>query len=97
MQQVQGFSRLQTVPSGAATASRPKLWILSSWRDLVLYVGTPLLLIPAFALAQAMWGNVALTQAYLTLSEVLGHVDLLLNDGRVLETEQDGVSRFEAT
>ena len=34
-----------------------------------------------------MWGNVAVTQAYLTLSEVLGHVDLLLNDGRVVEVE----------
>ena len=55
MQQIQGFSRLQTVPSEPATAARPKLWILSSWRDLVLYVGTPLLLIPAFALAQAKW------------------------------------------
>ena len=55
MQQLQGFSRLQTVPSGPATASSPKLWILSSWRDLILYVGTPLLLIPAFALAQAKW------------------------------------------
>src|SRR5215475_8421647 len=55
MQQVQGFSRLQTAPSEPATAARPKLWILSSWRDLILYVGTPLLLIPAFALAQARW------------------------------------------
>src|SRR4051812_27895062 len=55
MQQLQGFSRLQTVPSEPATAARRKLWILSSWRDLVLYVGTPLLLIPAFALAQAKW------------------------------------------
>src|SRR5881227_2324426 len=55
MQQVQGFSRLQTVPSEPATASRRKLWILNSWRDLILYVGTPLLLIPAFALAQAKW------------------------------------------
>src|ERR1044072_6948527 len=55
MQQVQGFSRLQTAPSEPATAARPKLWILSSWRDLVLYVGTPLLLIPAFALPQAEW------------------------------------------
>jgi hypothetical protein len=37
------------------------------------------------------------TQAYLTLSEVLGHVDLLLNDGRVREVEgADGVSTFEA-
>src|SRR5246500_2242961 len=55
MQQVQGFSRLQTAPSEPAAAARPKLWILSSWRDLVLYIGTPLLLIPAFALAQAKW------------------------------------------
>ena len=55
MQQLQGFSRLQTVPSEAAPAVRPKLWILSSWRDLILYVGTPLLLIPAFALAQAKY------------------------------------------
>jgi predicted permease len=31
------------------------LWILGSWRDLVLYVGTPLLLVPMFALAQARW------------------------------------------
>ena len=48
----------------------------------------------AYALAQAMWGNVAVTQAYLTLSEVLGHVDLLLADGRVVEQETDGVVRF---
>ena len=45
----------------------------------------------AYAIAQAMWGNVAVTQAYLTLSEVLGHVDLLVNAGEVAEDEQDGV------
>jgi glyoxylase-like metal-dependent hydrolase (beta-lactamase superfamily II) len=50
----------------------------------------------AYELAQAMWGNVAVTQAYLTLSEVLGHTDLLLNDGRVHEIEHDGVVKFEA-
>src|SRR5439155_5874738 len=48
----------------------------------------------AYELAQAMWGNVAVTQAYLTLSEVLGHVDLLRNDGHVVETEEGGVARF---
>jgi len=49
----------------------------------------------AYELAQAMWGNVAVTQAYLTLSEVLGHVDLLLNDGHVAEiTDDDAVVRF---
>ena len=31
----------------------------------------------AHELAQRMWGNVAVTQAFLTLSEVLGHLDLL--------------------
>jgi glyoxylase-like metal-dependent hydrolase (beta-lactamase superfamily II) len=50
----------------------------------------------AYELAQAMWGNVAVTQAYLTLSEVLGHVDLLRNDGSVVEVEEDGVARFTA-
>ena len=41
-----------------------------------------------------MWGNVAVTQAYLTLSEVLGHIDLLLERGAVVEVEDDGVVRF---
>lgn len=51
----------------------------------------------AYEIAQAMWGNVAVTQAYLTLSEVLGHVDLLLNDGVVAEREgESGVVRFES-
>jgi glyoxylase-like metal-dependent hydrolase (beta-lactamase superfamily II) len=49
----------------------------------------------AHELAQALWGNIAVTQAYLTLSEVIGHTDLLLNEGRVLETEDNGVVRFE--
>jgi glyoxylase-like metal-dependent hydrolase (beta-lactamase superfamily II) len=50
----------------------------------------------AYEIAQALWGSVAITQAYLTVSEVLGHVDLLLNDGRVREVEEDGIVRFEA-
>jgi glyoxylase-like metal-dependent hydrolase (beta-lactamase superfamily II) len=49
----------------------------------------------AYEIAQALWGNIAVTQAYLTLSEVLGHVDVLLNAGRVRETERDGVVVFE--
>ena len=50
----------------------------------------------AYEIAQALWGNIAVTQAYLTLSEVLGHTDLLLNAGRVGERERDGVVTFEA-
>jgi glyoxylase-like metal-dependent hydrolase (beta-lactamase superfamily II) len=48
-----------------------------------------------YELAEALFGDVAVTQAYLTLSEVLGHVDLLLNEGRVREDERDGVVQFE--
>jgi glyoxylase-like metal-dependent hydrolase (beta-lactamase superfamily II) len=48
-----------------------------------------------YELAQALFGNVAVTQAYLTLSEVLGHVDLLLADGRVRELVRGGVVYFE--
>jgi len=51
----------------------------------------------AFEIAQQMWGTVAVTQAYLTLSEVLGHVDLLLNDHLVGEEhDADGVVRFRS-
>ena len=50
----------------------------------------------AYEIAQALWGNIAVTQAYLTLSEVLGHTDLLVNDNRVREVEDGGVARFEA-
>jgi glyoxylase-like metal-dependent hydrolase (beta-lactamase superfamily II) len=50
----------------------------------------------SYEMAQEMWGNVAVTQAYLTLSEVLGHMDLLINAGRVVEQESDGVVRFAA-
>jgi glyoxylase-like metal-dependent hydrolase (beta-lactamase superfamily II) len=50
----------------------------------------------AYELASKLWGNVAVTQAYLTLSEVLGHLDLLIDEGRVRERERAGVVRFEA-
>ena len=50
----------------------------------------------AYELAQALWGNIAVTQAYLTLSEVLGHTDLLLNEDRVREVEQGETVIFES-
>ena len=50
----------------------------------------------AFELAQEMWGNVAVTQAFLTLSEVVGHVDLLIEADRVREIAEGAVVRFEA-
>ncbi len=50
----------------------------------------------SYEIAQELWGNVAVTQAFLTLSEVLGHVDLLEEEGRVREVEDGEVVRFEA-
>jgi glyoxylase-like metal-dependent hydrolase (beta-lactamase superfamily II) len=52
----------------------------------------------AYELALELWGDEAPKQAALTISEVLGHVDLLLNDGRVIETTgPQGTIRFVAT
>jgi len=50
----------------------------------------------AYEIAQELWGNVAVTQAFLTLSEVLGHIDLLAADGRVREAFDGELIRFEA-
>jgi glyoxylase-like metal-dependent hydrolase (beta-lactamase superfamily II) len=51
----------------------------------------------AYEIAQELWGDIAVTQAYLTLSEVLGHIDLLLNDGRARELREGDAVRFAAT
>ena len=50
-----------------------------------------------YEIAQAIWGDVAVTQAFLTLSEVIGHADLLVNEGRVREVDDGEVVRYEAT
>ncbi len=52
--------------------------------------------VTAYEIALEMWGNVAVTQAYLTLSEVLGHLDLLARDGKVREDDTDNPVRFES-
>jgi glyoxylase-like metal-dependent hydrolase (beta-lactamase superfamily II) len=62
-------------------------------RVLQILDGQPL---SAYEIALRMWGNVAVTQAYLTLSEVLGHLDLLVEAGQAAERVVDGISRFEA-
>jgi glyoxylase-like metal-dependent hydrolase (beta-lactamase superfamily II) len=64
-----------------------------SRKILRLLVGSPM---TAYEIALELWGNVAVTQAYLTLSEVLGHLDLLVREGAARELKQDSVSRFEA-
>jgi glyoxylase-like metal-dependent hydrolase (beta-lactamase superfamily II) len=52
--------------------------------------------ISAYEIAQRLWGDIAVTQAFLTLSEVIGHTDILELEGRVRPVESDGVVRFEA-
>jgi hypothetical protein len=49
----------------------------------------------AYAIAQALCGNIVLTLPFLTLSEVLGHLDWLEADGRVREFARDGVNVCE--
>ena len=39
--------------AAAAAAPPPNLWIMDWWRDLLLFVGTPLLIVPAILLAEA--------------------------------------------
>jgi Flp pilus assembly protein TadD len=50
-------ARAETQPDNRAAEQPPakSLWILDRWRDLFLFVGTPLILIPIFAAAQARW------------------------------------------
>jgi hypothetical protein len=48
----------------------------------------------AHEIAHAIWGGVALTQTFLTLSEVLGHIDLLVERGEVTEVETEGLVRW---
>ena len=55
MQHVTAFSRPETVPPVRALVPKRNVWILDSWRDLILYVGTPLLIVPLFMAAQARW------------------------------------------
>lgn len=50
----------------------------------------------AYEVAQTLWGNVAVTQTFLCISEVLGHTDILIEEGRIREVE-GGPVVFEIT
>jgi glyoxylase-like metal-dependent hydrolase (beta-lactamase superfamily II) len=51
----------------------------------------------AAAIGRDMWRHVPVTQAYLVLSEVLGHLDLLEQRGRVAAEEHDGLVLYART
>jgi tetratricopeptide (TPR) repeat protein len=44
-------------PSTPSVSAKSSPWILDRWRDLLLFVGTPVLLIPIFAAAQTRWSG----------------------------------------
>jgi glyoxylase-like metal-dependent hydrolase (beta-lactamase superfamily II) len=48
----------------------------------------------AYEMAVQVWSNVAVTQAYLTISEILGHMDLLIARGEVVEHADGQLTRF---
>jgi glyoxylase-like metal-dependent hydrolase (beta-lactamase superfamily II) len=50
----------------------------------------------AHAIAEEIWGQVAHTQAYLTLCEVIGHLDLLIAAGAVIEEEGEQTTMFSS-
>ncbi|HKJ35493.1 MAG TPA: MBL fold metallo-hydrolase [Solirubrobacterales bacterium] len=50
----------------------------------------------AYQLAHSLWGNVAVTQAFLTLSEVVGHMDLLVERGEAREVRDGDIVRYSA-
>lgn len=47
-----------------------------------------------FQIAQEIWGTVALTQAFLTFSEVFGHLDLLYERGEVVVLDAEDPVRY---
>ena len=51
----------------------------------------------AHEIATEKWGGVAIKQVYLTLSEVIGHLDLLAEDGLVTEDRTEHVIRWHRT
>ena len=52
----------------------------------------------AHELALEIWGEVARKEPFLTLSEALGHLDLLEREGRVTVVDgDDGVRRYSRT
>lgn len=50
--------------------------------------------VTAHEICHALWGPTAITQVFLTLSEVLGHLDLLVADGLVAEERGEELTTF---
>lgn len=48
----------------------------------------------ALEIARAIWGDIAVAQPFLTFSEVLGHMDVLTDLGRVVEVEAESADSY---
>lgn len=48
----------------------------------------------AHSIAETIWGDVAMTQTFLTLSEVIGHLDILLEQKTAEQVDRDGLTGF---
>jgi hypothetical protein len=48
----------------------------------------------AFEIAVNIWSDVAIAQAFLTLSQVLGHIDLLIDRKQVYQNEDEKIIKF---
>jgi Flp pilus assembly protein TadD len=69
------MTRAVSKSSGAAAAALAQpapLWILNSWRDLLLFVATPLLIIPALRTAELHW-NIEQISLFVASFGAMGH------------------------
>jgi len=77
---------------GALVADRLEFHDRRKERIFGALAGGPL---TAHEIALVLWGSVAEREAFLTLSETLGHLDLLEDEGRVRQLEADEIVRYE--
>ena len=59
-------------PTSPSTSKRRSPWILGSWQDLVLFVGTPALILPAFWITRTQL-SIAEISLYVAAFGALGH------------------------
>ncbi len=61
-----------SAPTSASARDRPSPWILGSWQDLLLFVGTPALILPAFWITKTQL-SIAQISLYVAAFGALGH------------------------
>ncbi len=62
-----------------------------------IYAATAAGPLTAFEVVGVLWPRLSTDQVYLGVCEVLGHVDLLVDEGRIAEVEEDGLVRLVRT